>query len=188
MLDFPSHWEGICTLKPVQALCSLQSMFCSLFSFYTLRWAESHEQFSALHAGLASSGKHQSLLIISGKAYYTTTIQWSTGIAVYLKQSSPFSPLCVKINSAFLMIIAAYSLHLSLSSSLLPISSKSSKLVVRLNVPKINAPVFFSWEKHLKTIHRKSKLSLLKINMQVISPAKTQSVYLHFVRSLLSLF
>lgn len=59
---------------------------------------------------------------------------------------------------------------------------------VRLNVSDVNAQVLFSWEELLKIKHRKSKLSLLKINMQIILPTKPQFVHMHFVRSLLRLF
>lgn len=42
MLGLPSHWEGICWLKPSQAHCSLQTLIYLLSNFYILCWTEPH--------------------------------------------------------------------------------------------------------------------------------------------------
>lgn len=78
------------------------------------------------HVGLVSSGKHYSWLIVSGKAVHL--ILELNDASVFLKQSFLSSPSCAEIISALFMTIHCFSLHSSLSTSFLPISSGHSSI------------------------------------------------------------
>lgn len=92
-----------------------------------LCWAESHMHFSTPWAGLASSGKHCSPLIIFGKAVYKTTPRWPTCTAMYPKQRSFSNLPCVNTTSTFFLIIGFHSLRPNPSSSF--ISSEPTSIV-----------------------------------------------------------
>ena len=118
------EYVGKSQLKPV-SLFKVPLINCPVFILYV---GVIHVYISpSPHAGLAGSGSYYSLLIISGKAVYTTCRP--TGTALYLQQRLPSSPPCVEISSAFSTVTGGHSLPSSLSSSFLPISSESSSIV-----------------------------------------------------------
>lgn len=69
-LDVPSLQEGIWSLKPAQACCSLQTYFASCL----VCWAEPHICSHPMLVGLTQGDIH-TLLLNSGRNMYTTTDQ-----------------------------------------------------------------------------------------------------------------